>query len=98
MDTEEVGASAQIMQAFGALMPMLGQAQLDKTLTLPANPRLPKARRRNDKEEPDEVMQDPPQQHQNMQVIKLLTTVAGLVIRHDQELQNLRKMDQFIFF
>ena len=88
-----MAVSAQIQQAFGALAPML-----DSTLNLAVNPRDPKQRRTSAKDEPDEDMPELQSQHQAVPVVKLLTLLANLVVRHDQELQTLRKMDQFIFF
>ena len=72
----------------------------DMTLQLQPNPKQPKMRRRhapNNQESADmedQDMADPP----SVPVLRLLSTMAQLVIRHDQEIQNLRRMDQFMLF
>ena len=92
-----MGATLQVMDAFGALAPLF---QLkDPQLQLAANPRHPKVRRRKGPEATagDQADQDMPAVTE-LPVMKVLTTLAQLAIRHDQELQNLRRMDQFMLF
>ena len=82
-------------EAFGALASLF----VDQTLVLPENPRQTKARKRDGPKGHDAEMVDPPQTgDQPMPAMKMLTTVAQLLIRHDQELQGLRRMDQYILF
>ncbi|CAL1145049.1 unnamed protein product [Cladocopium goreaui] len=91
-DTE---ATTQIMASFGALAPLFRTQ--DKSLKLSPNPRQTKARRKDEHSSPDEEMdQLPDGPHQP--TMRLLSTLAQLALRHDQELQSLRKMDQFILF
>ena len=97
MEQQEVGATLQMMDAFGALAPLF---QLkDHQLTLAANPKHPKIRRRNgpSKTEGEQADQDMPEVP-DQSVMRLLTTLVQLALRHDQDLQNLRRMDQFMLF
>ena len=95
MGPPDMAASAQMKEAFGALASLF----VDKTLALPENPRQTKARRRDGPRGQDAEMADPPQTgDQPAPTMKMLTTMAQLLIRHDQELQGLRRMDQYILF
>ena len=95
MELTELGASQQMLDAFGALMPLFK----DKDLKLQPNPRHAKIRRKNAPKSPteDEVDQDM-EEVPTLPVLRLLKAMAQLVIRHDQEMQNLRRMDQFMLF
>lgn len=95
MGPPDLAASAQMKEAFGALASMF----VDKSLVLPENPKRPKARRRDGPRDQDIAMADPPQTGElQAPALKMLTTMAQLLIRHDQELQGLRRMDQYILF
>ena len=91
----EVGAAEQVIEAFSQLAPLFR----DNSLKLEPNPRVTKQRKR----ETSGQTGKPPQQADHDQqealpVMQLVRTMANLIIKHDQELQNLRKMDQFILF
>lgn len=97
MASADQGMQGQMLDTFGALAPLL--AQLDHSLKLPPNPRAPKTRKRGDhpmspKAEDDQHMDE----HKVPHTLQLLKTLTQLVVRHDQELQSLRRMDQFILF
>lgn len=95
MELADTEATTQIMASFGALAPLFRTQ--DKSLKLSPNPRQTKARRKDEHSSPDEEMdQLPDGPHQP--TMRLLSTLAQLALRHDQELQSLRKMDQFILF
>ncbi|CAL1138037.1 unnamed protein product [Cladocopium goreaui] len=92
---EEMAAAEQMKEAFGALASLFR----DPTLKLQENPRQAKARKRDDQNGRDTEMADlPPDVPQQQPALQMLTTMANLLIRHDQELQSLRKMDQYILF
>jgi len=95
MGPPDLAASAQMEEAFGALASLF----VDHTLALPENPRQTKARKRDGPKGHDAEMVDPPQTgDQPTPAMRMLTTMAQLLIRHDQELQGLRRMDQYILF
>jgi len=94
MELSDMAASAQMREVFDALAPMFQ----DKTLKLAENPREPKVRRKGAPNDLDLEMVDPPVAATPTPAMRMLTTMAQLLIRHDQELQSLRKMDQFILF
>ena len=91
----EVGAAEQVIEAFSQLAPLFR----DNSLKLEPNPRVTKQRKR---ETPGQTGKPPQQadhdQQEALPVMQLVRTMANLIIKHDQELQNLRKMDQFILF
>ena len=91
MDQADWGLSSQMMDTFGALVPLL-----DKNLRLTPNPRRPKARRLEETDDPSDDVEMHPRQA--MPLLQIVQTMAQLVIRQDQEMQSLRKMDQFILF
>ena len=97
MDTEDLEMSGEVRDAFGALAPLL--QKIDSSLRLAPNPRSAKTRRKGDTHnqggEDAELQMDEPRAPQMLQLVKTLTQ---LVVRHDQELQSLRRMDQFILF
>ena len=94
MELSDMAASAQMREVFDALAPMFQ----DKTLKLAENPREPKVRRKGAPNDLDLEMADPPVAATSTPAMRMLTTMAQLLIRHDQELHSLRKMDQFILF
>ncbi|CAL1143079.1 unnamed protein product [Cladocopium goreaui] len=79
-------------EAFGALAPLFH----DKSLQLAENPRQTKARRRDGPKDSAEGTEEQPAAMEATQ--KVLATLVTLLVRHDQELQGLRRMDQFILF
>ena len=95
MEPEDLGASDQMLDTFAALMPML--QQYDTSLKLEPDPRASKKHRREDPalQGGNGTAGAQPQVHHMLQLLRGLTQ---LVIRHDQELQSLHRMDQFILF
>ena len=92
MEDSDSTISAQMMETFKELAPLL-----DQSLRLAPNPRKTKAPRRGGPNNPDaaETMQ---QQKPTGKALQLLTTMAQLIVRHDQEMNSLRRTDQFILF
>lgn len=88
-------ASQQILDAFSNLAPLFR----DNTLMQEPNPRETKTRRRDPPQKPD----DQPKNRgtgsrETPEHNKLLLALAHLAIKQDQELQSMRKQDQFILF
>jgi hypothetical protein len=95
MDHVEQGASAQVMEAFSSLAHLFQ----DPTLKLSPNPRQPKARRRDGPSNRGQAGADQVMEEEEAQPTqKLLKALLQLVVRHDQEIQSMRRMDQFILF
>ena len=92
-----MGTNQQMLEVFSAMAPLL--VQKDTSLRLAPDPRAAKMRRRNgpNSQDADAVDQDmdSPAPPSMMQMIKLLT---HLVVRQDQEIQSIRKADQFVLF
>lgn len=95
MDHVEPGASAQVMEVFSNLAHLFQ----DPTLKLAPNPRQTKARRRDGPSVKEQVGEDQEMVEDDAQPTqKLLKALLQLVVRHDQEIQSMRRMDQFILF
>ena len=95
--TEGMEASAQILQSFQHLAPLLG-VKLDKDLELAPNPALmkrlrsdagPKGRGRHVKQE-DET--------ESFNLRETVLLMAKILVRHDQQIEAVRREDTFIFF
>ena len=91
MEQPDVLAQMQVLETFQSLAPLL-----DRSLKLAPNPNAGKKQRKGEPKEPASADQVEGVRAQPM--LPLLKLLTQLVIRHDQELSNLRKMDQFIFF
>ncbi|CAL1148105.1 unnamed protein product [Cladocopium goreaui] len=85
-----------LREAFQHLAPLF-QVK-DKDLTLQANPRKAKSRRKEEPNSQDSKEDVDMPNVSTAPTMQLLRTLTQLVVRHDQELQDLRKMDQFILF
>jgi hypothetical protein len=88
-------ASQQILDAFSNLAPLFR----DNTLMLEPNPRETKTRRRDPPQKPEDLPKNRGTgPRETTEQTKLLLALAHLAIKHDQELQSMRKQDQFILF
>ena len=93
MEDSDQTISTQMMETFKELAPLL-----DKSLQLAPNPRRAKAPRKGGANAPDEAENLHQQEKPTGKAMQLLTTMAQLIVRHDQELNSLRRTDQFILF
>ena len=95
--TEGLEASAQILQSFQHLAPLLG-VKLDKDLTLAPNPAQPKRPRKDvvPKGKGRHVKQEHEMDQSQLQETVLL--MAKILVRHDQQIEAVRREDTFIFF
>ena len=91
MAQPDVMAQMQVLETFQSLAPLL----MDTSLKLAPNPKDSKRQRRGEAKEPEAAGVAGVQAQHTLPLLRLL---MQLTIRHDQELSNLRKMDQFIFF
>lgn len=94
MDPSDQTISAQMMETFCALAPLLQ----DPSLKLTPNPRRTKAPRRGEGSSQDSAEHMHQQDKHPGKALTLLNTMAHMLIRHDQELNGLRRTDQFILF
>ena len=92
--TQEQSAAQQVLEAFTNLAPLFR----DSSLKLEPNPKQPKQRRRDPPNRPKESSDKQDNQGEHPPVLQVLRALTNLVIKHDQELQSLRRMDQFILF
>ena len=93
MEDSDQTISTQMMETFKELAPLL-----DKSLQLAPNPRRAKAPRKGGANAPDEAENLHQQEKPTGKAMQLLTTMAQLIVRHDQEMNSLRRTDQFILF
>ena len=91
MEQPDVMAQMQVLETFHTLAPLL-----DPSLKLTPNPNGGKRPRKGAPKEQESAGGE--EGAKALQVLPLLKMMSQLLIRHDQELSNLRKMDQFIFF
>ena len=91
MEQPDVMAQMQVLETFHTLAPLL-----DPSLKLTPNPNGGKRPRKGAPKEQESTGGE--EGAKALQVLPLLKMMSQLLIRHDQELSNLRKMDQFIFF
>ena len=96
MEAAEMDAQQQMMEAFQQLAPLF-QVK-DETLQLPPNPRATKARRREDQGNQGSTPAVETQGGPGAPAMQMLALMTQLLVKHDQELQSLRRMDQFILF
>jgi len=95
--TEGLNASEQILQSFQHLAPLLG-VKLDKDLELTPNPGLMKRQRKDvvPKGKGRHVKQEDSPDLQQIQ--ETVTLIAKILVRHDQQIEAVRREDTFIFF
>jgi hypothetical protein len=95
--TEGLEASAQILQSFQHLAPLLG-VKLDKDLTLAPNPAQTKRPRQDvgPTGKGRHVKQENEMDQSQLQETVLL--MAKILVRHDQQIEAVRREDTFIFF
>ena len=95
--TEGMEASAQILNSFRHLAPLIG-VHLDKDLALESNPSLmkrprkhvaPKGRGRHVKQEEEPDLNA---------LHSTVLLMAKILVRHDQQIEAVRREDTFIFF
>ena len=89
-------AQQQMMEAFQQLAPLF-QVK-DETLQLPPNPRATKARRREDQGKQGSTPAVDTQGGPGAPAMQMLALMTQLLVKHDQELQSLRRMDQLFLF
>ena len=96
MEPSDLGTTAQVMEVFSALAPMF--QKVDPTLKLAPDPRATKKLRKAAPNKPCEEVEDQEMvvAEQPLPVLQMLRMLTQLVIRHDQEIQSLRRTDQFI--
>lgn len=87
MTGSEVRAQAQILEAFRGVATLM-----DTDLKLSPDPRLPKRRKDEHKRDEDSTSRDSAHLHQ------MLLTMARLILRHEQEIQGLHRVDTFMIF
>ena len=89
-DPDSDQAAQQLLSAFQNVLPML-----DKTLHLEPDPRNPK-RRRDQRKQNQLGEQDVPQTNKHM--MTMMKLMANILIRQDQEMQQLKRNDSFILY
>lgn len=91
MDQADVQAQQQVLDTFQSLTHLL-----DGTLKLSPNPKDSKRQRKEDQSARGLVQGG--RDATSEKLLAVLQLVARLALKHDQELNNLRRMDQFIIF